>query len=267
MTQPGKDFYIKSNRFISLARYDLNIWEQRVLSYILMDIVNRYSCTSKGVCEVKYIDISELANLKGRNNAHVKKALDSLRTKGVYIKNKYIRWFDLFEYCDFPGNDVCCDIRISRELSPYIFSNKDFTKCKIYGILNFKNKYSIKMHEIIQMGIGKTYSPGTNEGKTPAVYHEFSIDIVHLRNILCLRDKYITYRDLKNAVLIPVMKDFERVYNIGLIGYKFKLHDNKSNRIVTHITIQTEGYMDNECRITDDKKYKKEVRLSDKSYR
>jgi len=264
LKQPGKDFYIKTNKFISLSRYDLGVWEQRILAYVLADTVNRYTNKTKGACDLRYTDISEIANLKDNSYSHIRKAMTSIKDQGVYVEDQYIPWFDSFSLDEFPNNDVCCIMQLAWDLDPYLFAEKDFTKIKIPCILNFRNKYSAKMHETIQMGIGKTNS----NSKIKIAYHEYSIDIDFLRDILNLHDKYPTYADLKNSVLLLVQKDFDRVYNMGLLKYRFQFSENKRNRVVHSINIQAKGFLDNEYRITDDKKYQqKKIHLSRKDYR
>lgn len=179
---------VKSNKLIE-AKYKLNLNEQKVILYAVSKIDRE-----KINFNILELDVREFVALIGttvKRYSEIRELVRELRKKEVVIKtdkdNKQKElitgWLSSIEY---KGNGKI-ELEFSKKLIPYLLQLKEqFTKYELKNILYLKNKYSIRVYEIL-----KQYEK----------IGERQFELEELKKTLSCDNKYNEFKDFRRYVL------------------------------------------------------------------
>lgn len=180
---------VKGNDLIQ-ARYDLNLLEQKIILYAVSKL-DRDAANFK-VVQIEVSAVTDLIDSTVKRYSEFREIANKLRCKSVRLSDRPdldIGWLASSEYI----GDGIIELEFSQKLIPYLLQlKKRFTRYQLKNILYLKNKYSIRLYELLKEfeGLGK---------------REF--DLEELRNILVLDDKYPDFKDFNKWVLKPTMDE------------------------------------------------------------
>jgi len=209
---------IKSNDLIQKARFDLSVQEQKIILYLISklkpddDKSTTIMFANKEFCSVCGI------NINGKNYADIKKAIQNLADKSLWIKldngkSVLMRWIQRAIIDDETG---AMQIRFDELLEPYLFDlKKNFTQYEFYNILAMKSQYSIRLYEILR----------SYEYK-----HGVEFEINNLKEQLTA-SHYDKYKDFRCRVLDVAIKEILDFSDIN-VTYEAIKEKNKYSRIL-----------------------------------
>lgn len=146
---------VKSNDIVQKARYDLNLRELKVMSYIFSmvkptDKLNQwYEFTIIDYCKVCGIDYKS-----GQNYLAVKVALQALRNKSFWSKlnnsNKVttIGWLAKAEISPYSGKIA---VKLDEDMQKYVIGTFDsYTQYELLSTLPMQSQYSFRIYELLK---------------------------------------------------------------------------------------------------------------------
>jgi hypothetical protein len=217
----------KSNELIE-ARYRLNIWEQRLVLTLLMQI------SPKDDDFKRYkVNVTELANLWQLDGSYatalyeeVQNAADSLVGKTIQLSDdptisETVSWLSYVKYKRGSGE---VEMEFHSSLKPYLLQlQKHFTQYQLGHVVNFKNQYSIRIYELLKMEVFK-YPDGS-------FVKDFKYD--DLRVLLGISDnEYTLFGNFKMRVIAPAVTEICSHTDLNIEEVRY----GKTGRKVTDIT-------------------------------
>lgn len=144
-----KSLVVKSNQLIE-ARYKLNLNEQKVLLYAISKL-DRDKEDMNSI-EFDVTEFTELIDSKGKRYEDFREIVRTLRRKEVIIdtedKEMIIGWLSNIKIYKNTGKVI---LKFDDELTPYLLQLKArFTRYQLKNILYLKNKYSIRIYELLK---------------------------------------------------------------------------------------------------------------------
>lgn len=200
---------VKSNDLIQ-ARYDLSLLEQKIILYAV-SMLDR----EREKFNILSLSVSEFSeNLDGSliRYSEIKEVVERLMDKKLYISTDdgelITHWVSSLEYKSGSG---VIDLEFSEKLVPYLLQLKNrFTSYQLKNILYLKNKYSVRIYELL-----KQYQNMTTD------YREFELD--ELKKILMIEEgQYERIYDLEKWVLKPVCEEINANTDINTSYEKVK---------------------------------------------
>ncbi|MEJ8554643.1 replication initiation protein [Tepidibacter sp. Z1-5] len=229
---------VKHNALIE-AKFDLNLNEQKIILYA----VSKLDRTEEKFNILK-IDLIEFTNLLGTTNKRydeVRKLVRELRKKEVIINTKddelITGWLSSIQFRKRTG---IIELEFSQKLIPYLLQLKKFyTKYELKNILFLKNKYSIRIYELLKQyqSIGK---------------REFNLE--ELKDNLGCLEKFKEFRDFKRRVLDPAKKEINNLTDIN-----FEYEKLTRGRKVIGIKFSIDYKIDKEKQLIDSLYSKEEI--------
>lgn len=216
---------VKHNDLVE-ARYDLNLTEQKIILYSVSKID-----TSKDKFNLIKLEVTEITKLIGTNYdrySEFKSIANGLMDKKIYFKdrpNLDVRWLASSEYV---GEGII-ELEFSEKLIPYLLNlKKKFTRYQLKNIINFQNKHSLRIYELM-----KQYQ---NIGKRNFELEEF-------KKTLFLENQYDRIYDFRRFVLDPAKKEINENTDINIsyetikrgrkiVGLSFKILAKDQDRKV-----------------------------------
>lgn len=205
---------VQSNKLIE-SSYSLTINEQKLIRLLISKIqpedeeLKRY--------EIKISDLMELFNIKNANMyIEIPKITKKLKSKVLEIqidKDTLIQpsWLGSVKY--YKGT---LHLGLDADLRPFLLQLKEkFTQYELRNVLNFKSSYSIRIYEIL-----KQYEK----------IGERTLDLVKLKELIKVEDKYKLYADFKRYVLNASQKEINDKTDIS-----FEFEEIKNGRRVDKI--------------------------------
>ena len=220
------DLVVKANDLIE-ARYSLNLNEQKIILYAVSKIDR-----NKDKFNILQLSIKEFMELLGASQfryAEIKAVVKGLMSKQLSIKTDktdlVVNWVSSIQYTKDTG---IIELEFSEKLVPYLLQLKEkFTRYQLKNILYLKNKYSIRIYELL-----KQYE---NIGKR-------TFTIKEIKETLSIQDKYKDFRNLEKWVIKPSIKEINEHTDIMITYAK-----NKLGRSIESLTFTIES--------KEDKKY------------
>ncbi|MCL2410408.1 MAG: replication initiation protein [Treponema sp.] len=218
---------VKANELIQKSRFDLNLQEQKIILYIISKIkpadleFEEYSFSIQDFCEVCGFD-----NTSGKNYENIKKSLQDLRNKSVWIqindkRQTTLAWFD--KVTIDRGSGVVT-LKIDDHMKPYLLALKsNFTQYELFYTLAMKSRYSIRLYELLKS-------------------HEFRINKifgVDELKVLLSAEKYERFPDFKRRVLDIAVKEINEVSDLNA-EYEIIKKGRKSDNIDFEIRLKVE---------------------------
>lgn len=221
----GNDLIVKHNDLIN-AKYKLTLNEQKIILYTVSKL-DRAS-DKFNIVELNIKDFTNLIGTTAKRFTEIKEITDGLRNKDIEINsnNKKLisKWVASIEYME---NSGIIEIEFSSKLTPYLLQLKGhFTKYELQNIVHFKNKYSIRLYELL-----KQYE---NIGK-----REFTLE--DFKQLLGCENMYNEFKHFNNDVLKKSIKeiniytdltvDYEKITRgRKVIGLKFTVYTKKDEQ-------------------------------------
>ncbi|SHK64718.1 replication initiation protein [Tepidibacter formicigenes] len=232
---------IKHNKLIE-AKYDLNLNEQKIILYAVSKLDRNNS--NFNILELEVKEFTKLIGTTTDRYSEIRELVRELRKKEVIIKlddnNKQKElitgWLSSIEY----KGDGIIELEFSQKLVPYLLQLKKFyTKYEIKNILYLKNKYSIRIYELLKQyqTIGK---------------REFNLE--ELKDKLGCSNKFKEFRDFKRRILDPAKKEINELTDIN-----FEYEKLTRGRKVIGIKFIIDYKIDKEKQIIDSLYSKEEI--------
>lgn len=213
---------VKSNEIIQKARYDLNVSELRILSFILSKIkpndtaLEEYEFSIKEYCLVCGID-----EKNGGNYAAIKRSLQSLRDKSFWLMDENgvestVGWLGKARISKGSGK---IRVKLDEDLQKYVVGLFDnYTQYELLSTLPMKSAYSYRIYEEL-----RSYA---FTGK-----HEFDLD--YLKHKL-MAERYVNFKDFRRAVIETAVREINLYTDIEVSWEPVK-SGKKVARIIFYI--------------------------------
>ena len=144
-----KNLVVKHNDLIE-AKYDLNLNELKIILYAVSKLDR-----DKEKFNLLTLNIREFFNLLGTTQerySEIREIIKELRKKEIIVKKDgnelIVGWLSSIEYLGDQGE---IELEFSEKLMPYLLQLKErFTRYELKNVLYFKNKYSIRIYELLK---------------------------------------------------------------------------------------------------------------------
>lgn len=191
---------VKSNDLIE-ARYKLNLNEQKIILYAVTKIDR-----DKDNFNTLSLNIKEFTRLIGTTTeryTEIREVIRELRKKEIIINTNdrelITGWLSSIDYIKDSG---VVELEFSEKLIPYLLQLKErFTRYQLKNILYLKNKYSIRVYELM-----KQYEKIKKR--------KFTIE--ELKDLLMMGDMYSEFKDFNRYVLKPTMEEINKYTDINM---------------------------------------------------
>lgn len=236
-TKHEKDMYVVKHNDLIQARYNLTAQQQKIILYAISKI--KPNDKPGAWYEISIEDLCNACGLIIDDTGYYYKSIkDDLRnlTKRLWIKlpnhtEITVSWIADAEIVPLSGKVY---IKFHEKLEPYLFTlTEHYTQYKLKNVLIFKNKYSIRLYELLKMKI-KESELNMNEEDTA----KFTIS--ELKEILGV-DGYPRWAEFKRNVIdraIEEINKFNIDYHIEYETFKKGKNIEYISFIVTYATAQ-----------------------------
>ncbi len=192
----------KANELIQKSRFSLSLQQQKIVLFLISQIspfdeeFKLYEFSITEFCRVCGIDATN-----GKNYRDLKAAIKEIRDKSLWVtlndgRQTTLSWIEK-PYID-AGSGVI-QIRLDRDMIPFLLQlKKNFTQYEIIWTLHFKSKYTIRLYELVK-------SIHFHEQQDYTRRYE----VEELKRLLD-GERYKEYRDFKQRVLLPAVKEINR---------------------------------------------------------
>lgn len=245
--QQQKLLVYKSNYLVN-ASYKLTLNEQRIILLAISKIDSRDEYHNKTIkiesnefCKrfsVKKSDFYNTINL----------TLESLFNRVVRIRNDEIKHeFRFISSKKYYNNLSYFEITFSNEIMSYLIDLKDnFSRYDLKHIVNFKNKHSVRIYEML------------NEFRYKNIKKRV-IKIEELKECLDLKNEYLRFNSFRESVIDKAVNEINKYTNISV---KYNKIYNSSKSVEAIEFIFNFKYNDVENKTTNNYKNKKRNNVS-----
>lgn len=221
----GNKLVVKANKLIE-ARYNLSLNEQKVILYAVSKLDRE-----KDKFNILELETREFVKLLGTTSSRyveIKKLVVGLMKKQVSIEtvesDLVANWVSSIKHIKNTG---IIELEFSENLMPYLLQlKKSFTRYELKNVLYLKNKYSIRIYELLKQyeTIGK---------------REF--DLEEFKKLLVIDNQYERFYDLNRFVLdkakeeindsTDLIIDYEKITRgRKIIGLLFKIESQDQEK-------------------------------------
>ena len=192
---------VKSNDLVE-ARYKLNLNEQKIILYAVSKIDR-----TKDNFNMLSLNVKEFTELLGTDTerySEIREIVRELRKKEVIIDAEegeiITGWLSSIQ-----NKRGVIELEFSQKLIPYLLQLKSrFTSYQLKNILYLKNKYSIRIYELLKQY--KNMSTNTRQ-----------FDLIEFKKILMLEEnQYDRFYDFDRFVLKPSMEEINKFTDINI---------------------------------------------------
>lgn len=189
---------VKSNDLVE-ARYKLNLNEQKIILYAVSKLDREQDNFNLLSLEVK--EFTELLGTGTDRYGEIREVVRELRKKEVIIDAPggeiITGWLSSIQ-----NKDGVIELEFSQKLIPYLLQLKEcFTRYQLKNILYLKNKYSIRIYELM-----KQYQT--------IGHRQFTIE--ELKDLLMIGDKYSEFKDFNKYVIKATMEEINTHTDINI---------------------------------------------------
>lgn len=195
---------IKSNRLVQQARYDLNITELKVLSYLFSKIkpddknIQEYSFSIKEYCEICGI------NYKYSNNyEYIKRTIKKLRDKSFWMSDEkgneiLMGWLQNVKINRGSG---IVKVKLDENLHEFVIGLfRNYLSYELLSTLPMKSKYSFRIYELL---------------KSYAFQKKHTFDIDELKKKLSA-ENYTNFNNFRKYVLDVAEREINKFTDIEI---------------------------------------------------
>ena len=221
---------VKANKLLE-ARYNLTLNEQKIILYAVSKIDR-----DKEKFNIISLNVKEFTTLIGTTTeryTEFRELVRELRKKEVIIdtdnRELITGWLSSIDYIKDTGE---IELEFSEKLMPYLLQLKSrFTRYPLKNILYLKNKYSIRIYELLKQyeRIGE---------------RRFTVDEV--KKLLMMGNKYKEFRDFNKYVLKPVTEEINEYTDLEIryeklmrgrkvVGVNFKIDSKSDNSYIEYL--------------------------------
>lgn len=228
-------YVVKSNELIQKARYNLTVQQQKLILFAISkikknDLPNKtYELSIDEVCSVMGLEL----DAGGTYYKRIKDDLIKL-TSRLWVKfpdrEATISWIGDAEIIPLSGTVY---IKFHEKMAPFLFELVNrYTQYQLYEVLVFKNKYAIRLYEIIRSYIMQDELSNREE-------KEIIIPVEELKDIL-YAPNYKNWNDFNRFCLRPAIDEINKMSDIIRINYKpYKTRGRSFEKIIFNITYPT----------------------------
>ena len=197
---------VKANTLVE-ARYNLTLNEQKIILYAVSKLnkdsekFNKISLNVRefsrllGTTEERYTEIREIARVLRKKEVIIDTDTDELITG----------WLSSIKYIKDTGE---VELEFSENLIPYLLQLKaKFTRYQLKNILYLKNKYSIRIYELL-----KQYEKIKSR----------DIGLDELKEVLMISDMYKDFRNFERAVIKKATDEINTYTDLTITYEKLK---------------------------------------------
>jgi len=225
-----KNKITKNNDFILKARYNLTLFESKVIALLLADIKKDENYFKVHTFDYKYF--TNKVGYKKKSRIDLMLVLDKLQRQTYqldYINEngkRVWRVFNFLEYAEIIEEDLI-KLKFNIKMEKYILNLKNnFTTYELSTILSFDSVYTTRIYEILKVKYDQ-YRRYKNDDN---ILFETNLD--EFKKFLGIENKYPRFFDFNKRVLEPVQKELEEKADIHLL-YKTV----KTSRTITGLQI------------------------------
>ncbi|UOR85510.1 replication initiation protein (plasmid) [Helicobacter pylori] len=225
----------QDNRFIYAKYGDTTANELKFFYYVISKL-NSINDKSFEACEIPINEILgevlEHENLDA-NYLYIKKLCESLSKRYLLDEtlskdpetNKEVDRFismPLFKFLDYTKGQATIKYQLNDCLKPYLLGlSKNFTQIPLQHILPIRSGYAIRIYQILLSELKQNRN-------------EVDLYLINLQDILCVPKSYYKWKDFKNNVLEPSLKEINATTDI-VASYRTKKERQKITEIVFEI--------------------------------
>ncbi|MDU9759458.1 replication initiation protein [Helicobacter pylori] len=225
----------QDNRFIYAKYGDTTANELKFFYYIISKL-NSISDKGFEACEIPISEIlGEVLDHENDqdNYTYIKKLCESLSKRYLLdetlsidpITNKEVDNFtimSLFKFLQYTKGQATIKYQLNDCLKPYLLGlRKNFTQIPLQHILPIRSGYAIRIYQMLLSELKQNKNETTN-------------GLLYLQDILCVPKSYYKWKDFKNNVLEPSIKEINATTDI-VAGYRTKKQRQKITEIVFEI--------------------------------
>ncbi len=204
------NFVVVKHNDIIEAKYQLSIFEERILLICISQIDSMSKLPINHKFEVSVSDVADLLETKEKGSIYtnLNTAVNRLFQRVLVIdtptediKQSQIRWLSRIDYLNKKG---VIRLTFSPEIIPYLSElNRDFTKYQLENVFNFKSVYSTRIYELLVRWGGR----------------EKEVCVDWIKERLQIENKYSRMDNFKKNVIDMAMKEINRDTNVK-VDYK-----------------------------------------------
>lgn len=188
----------KNNSLIN-AKSEWGVQEQKLFSVLLSDLNEKkekqFSLTKKEIEGILCKDVIEEYEIKGKEetshlNVYQLRSLSkSLVKKGFSVNISKEEWEDIQIFEKITYRKGVMTMHVTNAAMPYLYELKSYTRYMLDDLLNLKNKYSIRIFELLKREAFKQR-------------RSFSISVQELREFVGVgKDEYLRFNDFDRYVM------------------------------------------------------------------
>ena len=229
MTKKNKDLVARlDNQLVMKAHYNLSTNEQKLILFLTSRLDTEREDFNIQRVKIKEIEkflsdgdekrwgsIYERVDIMCSNITSKKITLP----KGFVVNGeaiqmrRYIQWFtDIDPYLDEDG-EISLKFQFASSLKDFLLQLKEYVRVNLVEVLPMRGKHAIRMYQAFKAERDRTK-------KYKEVSH-FVIDLVELKGMLGIGDKYKALQDFKKRVLEPMQKEINEYSKEISIEYKY----------------------------------------------
>ena len=237
---------VKHNDLIE-ARYDLTLNEQKIIIYASSKLDRKME--NFNILSLNIRDFFKLLGTTQERYTEVREVIRELRRKEIVINTEerelITGWISSIDYLKDEG---IIELEFSEKLIPYLLQLKErFTRYELKNILYLKNKYSIRIYELM-----KQYQ---NIGKR-------KISLIELRRYLSISDdEYKRFDNFERRVLGASIDEINELTDVSIDYEKIK-----TGRRITDILFKIGSNKESEIFINDISDLRFRMGLSDANF-
>jgi hypothetical protein len=199
------------NIFVEKAQYNLSVREQKVILYLVSQIVPEELNLRIQTVPVKSLEeILKKDDKKwGGLYEEMQQFSDQITDKkisfptNVTIKGKpvsgHINWFSSVMPVKNEKGEVCMEFEFSPRLEPFLLKLNEYVKIDRNEVRDMKYRYSIRLYQLFKAIIQK------QEKYKKVVKKTYSVD--EIREMLQLEDKYTAFKALNQFVISKALHE------------------------------------------------------------
>ena len=250
--QQQKLLVYKSNYLVN-ASYKLTLNEQRIILLAISKLDSREQYHSKTI-QIKSDEFCKRFSVKKSDFYNtINLTLDSLFSRVVRIRNDEIKHeFRFISSKKYYNNLSYFEITFSNEIMNYLIDLKDnFSKYNLKHVVNFKNKHSVRVYELL------------NEFSYKNIKKRV-ITIEELKKCLDLKNEYSRFNSFRESVIDKAVNEIDKYTNIS-VKYNKIYNSNKSVEAIEFIFSFKCNDVENKAKINTDKKFYNKRKMEEKN--
>lgn len=202
---------VKDNNLVN-ASYELTLQEQRLMLGCISLIDSRHQIDTQQLYKIQVKDIGDLCGVVNTTHFYKEMVVAAKRLlkrtikigdekSGVYGEAVWITRYVVDD------RNRTIEVNFNEDVIPYLTSLQNkFTKYKLRDVAKFKSVYSIRIYEQLAQWKSVGY---------------VELEIEKLRHILCVKDKYKTFSDLRKKVIDIAVREITEYSNLDVsYGYR-----------------------------------------------